>query len=404
MNGENKIMNISKRAQEMNFSPIRKLIPLADEAEKRGLKVYKLNIGQPNVVTPDSFFEGLNSYKEKIVKYSHSQGIPKLIESFVKSYKKMGIEIKNDELLITQGGSEAIMFVLMGICDEGDNILIPEPFYSNYASFCKFAGAEVVPIETKIEDNFHLPKKEEIENLINKNTRAILLSNPVNPTGTVYTKEEIEMILEIANKYGIYIIADEVYRQFVYDKSEYTSFMQLEGSKENVILIDSISKHYSACGARIGLIASKNKELMHHLMKFCQARLCVSTIEQHAAANLINTMDNYIEDVKTKYQNRRDLLYSYLKNIPGVVCYKPKGAFYAFAKLPIDDSEKFAKWLLEKYSYENQTLLIAPGPGFYKTKGKGKDEVRFSFCTSADELENAMIVLRRALEEYKKMD
>nr|WP_307775064.1 pyridoxal phosphate-dependent aminotransferase [uncultured Cetobacterium sp.] len=396
-------MKLSKRAIEMNFSPIRKLIPLADAAEARGLKVYKLNIGQPNVVTPDSFFEGLHNYKEKIVKYSHSQGIPQLLESFAKSYQKMGIDVAEEDLLITQGGSEAIMFILMAICDEGDNILIPEPFYSNYTSFCQFAGAEVKPIETKIETNFHLPRKEEIESLITPKTRAIMLSNPVNPTGTVYTKEEIEMIAEIAIKHNLYIIADEVYRQFVYDDIPYTSFMQLENVRDRVVLVDSISKHYSACGARIGLIASKNKELMNHILKFCQARLCVSTIEQHAAANLINTMDNYLEDVRIKYQNRRDLLFSYLNRIPGVVSYKPHGAFYAFAKLPIDDAEKFSKWLLTDYSYENQTLLLAPGPGFYQTDGKGKNEVRFSFCTSVDDIENSMIILRRALEEYSKI-
>lgn len=395
-------MNLSKRAVDMNFSPIRKLIPLADAAEAKGLKVYKLNIGQPNVVTPDSFFEGLHNYKEKIVKYSHSQGIPQLLDSFAESYQKMGIDIEKEDLLITQGGSEAIMFVLMAICDEGDNILIPEPFYSNYTSFCKFAGAEVIPIETTIETSFHLPSKEEIEAKITPKTRAIMLSNPVNPTGTVYTREEIEMIAEIAKKHDIYIIADEVYRQFVYDNVPYTSFMQLDDVRDRVILVDSISKHYSACGARIGLIASKNRELMSSILKFCQARLCVSTIEQHAAANLINTMDNYLEDVRIKYQNRRDLLFSYLNRIPGVVSYKPHGAFYAFAKLPIDDAEEFAKWLLTDYSYENQTLLLAPGPGFYETSGKGKNEVRFSFCTSVDDIENSMIILRRALEEYNK--
>lgn len=396
-------MNLSKRALEMNFSPIRKLIPLADAAEKKGLKVYKLNIGQPNVVTPDSFFEGLNNYQEKIVKYSHSQGIPKLLKSFAESYQKMGIDVAEEDLLITQGGSEAIMFVLMAICDSGDNILIPEPFYSNYTSFCHFAEADVIPIQTTIETSFHLPKREDIEALITPKTRAIMLSNPVNPTGTVYTRDEIEMIADIAKKHNIYIIADEVYRQFVYDNIPYTSFMQLEEAKDRVILVDSISKHYSACGARIGLIASKNKELMSCILKFCQARLCVSTIEQHAAANLVNTMDNYLEDVRIKYQNRRDLLYSYLDRIPGVISYKPHGAFYAFAKLPIDNAEKFAKWLLTDYSYENQTLLLAPGPGFYKTEGKGENEVRFSFCTSVDDIENSMIILRRALEEYNKI-
>lgn len=395
-------MNISNRALEMNFSPIRKLIPLADEAAKKGIKVYKLNIGQPNIVTPDSFFEGLHSYKEKIVTYSDSRGIPQLIESFVKSYKLSGINLEKEDILITQGGSEAILFTLMCICNEGDEVLVPEPFYSNYSSFSIFSGAKVKPIPTCIENNFHLPSKEELESLITPKTRAIMFSNPVNPTGTVYTDDEIKMIGELAIKHDLYIIADEVYRQFVYDDIPYTSIMNFENLKDRVVLVDSISKHYSACGARIGLIASKNHELMNYILKFCQARLCVSTIEQHAAANLINTMENYIEDVKMKYKSRRDLLYGYLKRIPGVVCSKPEGAFYIFAKLPVDNAEKFAKWLLTDYSYEGKTLLIAPGPGFYQTEGKGEQEVRFSFCTNVDDIENAMIVLRRALEEYNK--
>nr|WP_317280365.1 pyridoxal phosphate-dependent aminotransferase [uncultured Fusobacterium sp.] len=395
-------MNISNRALEMNFSPIRKLIPLADEAAKKGIKVYKLNIGQPNIVTPDSFFEDLHSYKEKIVTYSDSRGIPQLIESFVKSYKLSGINLEKEDILITQGGSEAILFTLMCICNEGDEVLVPEPFYSNYSSFSIFSGAKVKPIPTCIENNFHLPSKEELESLITPKTRAIMFSNPVNPTGTVYTADEIKMIGELAIKHDLYIIADEVYRQFVYDDIPYTSIMNFEDLKDRVVLVDSISKHYSACGARIGLIASKNHELMNYILKFCQARLCVSTIEQHAAANLINTMENYIEDVKMKYKSRRDLLYGYLKRIPGVVCSKPEGAFYIFAKLPVDNAEKFAKWLLTDYSYEGKTLLIAPGPGFYQTEGKGEQEVRFSFCTNVDDIENAMIVLRRALEEYNK--
>ena len=395
-------MNISNRALEMNFSPIRKLIPLADEAAKKGIKVYKLNIGQPNIVTPDSFFEGLHSYKEKIVTYSDSRGIPQLIESFVKSYKMSGINLEKEDILITQGGSEAILFTLMCICNEGDEVLVPEPFYSNYSSFSIFSGARVKPIPTCIENNFHLPSKEELESLITPKTKAIMFSNQVNPTGTVYTADEIKMIGELAIKHDLYIIADEVYRQFVYDDIPYTSIMNFEDLKDRVVLVDSISKHYSACGARIGLIASKNHELMNYILKFCQARLCVSTIEQHAAANLINTMENYIEDVKMKYKSRRDLLYGYLKRIPGVVCSKPEGAFYIFAKLPVDNAEKFAKWLLTDYSYEGKTLLIAPGPGFYQTEGKGEQEVRFSFCTNVDDIENAMIVLRRALEEYNK--
>lgn len=395
-------MHISDRALVMNYSPIRKLIPLADAAREKGIKVYSLNIGQPNIVTPDTFFTALHSFSDKIVKYSDSRGLEKLRDSFLESYEKNGTHFDKEDILITQGGSEAIFFTMMAICNEGDNILVPEPFYSNYSSFCKFAGATIKPIETTIENNFHLPKAEEIEKLIDENTRAILISNPVNPTGTVYTEEEIRMIGEIATKYDIYIVADEVYRQFIYDNTPYISFTQIEEIKDRVILVDSISKHYSACGARIGLVASKNVEFMKMVLKFCQARLCVSTIEQHAASNLINTMESYVEDVREKYKNRRDLLFAYLDTMPEIICSKPTGAFYAFAKLPVDSSEKFAKWLLTEYTYNNQTILLAPGPGFYQTEGKGEQEVRFSFCTNVDDIENAMIVLRRALKVYRE--
>lgn len=395
-------MHISKRVKSMNYSPIRKLIPLADEARKKGIKVYALNIGQPNVVTPDTFFTGLHNYKDKIVKYSDSRGIPQLIENFVENYKRSNTFFEKEDILITQGGSEAILFTLMAICNEGDNILVPEPFYSNYNSFSKFAGAKIIPIETKIEDKFHLPSQEAIESLITDKTRAILLSNPSNPTGTVYTEEEVRMIGDIAQKYDIYIIADEVYKQFIYDDIPYTSFTHIKELEDRVVLVDSISKHYSACGARIGLIASKNKELMAEILKFCQARLCVSTIEQHAAANLIHTLGTYMEDVRQKYKNRRELLFAYLDTMPEIVCSKPRGSFYAFAKLPVDSAEKFARWLLEEFSYENQTILIAPGPGFYQTEGKGEQEVRFSFCTNVEDIENGMIVLRRALKAYRK--
>ena len=396
-------MKLSNRVLNMNFSPIRKLVPLAQDAEKRGIKVYRLNIGQPNIVTPDSFFDGLSSFKEKIIKYSDSRGIEQLVESFIESYEKFNIHLSKDDILITHGGSEAILFALMAICDHGDEVLVPEPYYSNYSSFTKIAGAKVVPFITKIENQFHLPPKEEIVEKITDKTRAIMISNPVNPTGTVYTYEEVKMLAEIAKEHNLYIISDEVYRQFVYDDIEYTSLMYLKDIQERVILIDSISKHYSACGARIGLVASKNQRLINEILKLCQSRLCVSTIEQHAAANLINTLDDYLADVKVKYKSRRNLMYEYLMRIPGVVCEKPAGAFYIFAKLPVEDTEDFAQWLLTDYSYNNKTIMIAPGAGFYGTEGIGKNEVRLSFCTSIEDIENSMIILKRALDEYKKL-
>lgn len=397
-------MKISDRILNMNFSPIRKLVPLADAARNSGKKVYSLNIGQPNVVTPDSFFEGITNYNEKIVKYSDSRGIPELIDSFIESYKKWNINLSRDEILITQGGSEAILFTLMSICDAGDEVLVPEPFYSNYNSFAKIANAKIVPFLTKIEDDFHLPSKEEIVSKITDKTRCILFSNPVNPTGTIYTLEELSMLAEIAKEHDLYLISDEVYRQFVYDDIQYISAMSMEGILDRVILVDSISKHYSACGARIGLVASKNKDLMKQMLKLCQSRLCVSTIEQFAAANLINTLDNYVEDVRSKYNFRRNLMYDYLSSIPGVVCSKPTGAFYILAKLPIENTEDFAQWLLTDYEYEGKTVMIAPGSGFYATDGLGINEARFSFCTSIDDIENAMIVLTHAIEKYNNIE
>lgn len=396
-------MKISNRVLNMNFSPIRKLVPLANEAKRRGLKVYSLNIGQPNVVTPDSFFQGLTNYNEKIVKYSDSQGIHILIDSFIESYKNWNIDLSKDEILITQGGSEAILFTLMTICDPGDEVLVPEPFYSNYNSFAKVADAKIVPFLTKIEDGFHLPPKEEIISKITDKTKCILFSNPVNPTGTIYTYDELKMLADIAKEYDLYLISDEVYRQFVYDDIPYTSAMYMEDILDRVILVDSISKHYSACGARIGLVASKNKVLINQMLKLCQSRLCVSTIEQYAAANLINTLDSYIEDVRAKYKSRRNLMYEYLTRIPGVVCDKPSGAFYILAKLPVDNSEKFVEWLLTDYSYEGKTVMIAPASGFYATEGVGTNEVRLSFCTSVDDIENAMIVLTHAIKDYNSL-
>lgn len=389
-------MNFSNRVHNMDFSPIRKLVPLSKAAEDRGIKVYHLNIGQPDVKTPDTFFQGITNYNEKIVKYSDSQGIDTLIDSFIRSLSDSNIYFEKDEIMITHGGSEAIQFAIMATCDPGDEILSPEPFYSNYNSFAKVSGAKIVPFETKIEDNFHLPKKEEIIAKITDKTKCIMLSNPCNPTGTVYSYEEMRMLGEIAKEYNLFIISDEVYRQFIFDNVPYTSSIHLTDILDRVILVDSISKHYSACGARIGLVASKNKDLMHQILKLCQARLCVSTIEQYAAANLINTMGSYITDVKMAYKKRRDIMYSGLSSIPGVICSKPEGAFYILAKLPVDDSDAFAKWLLTDFSYNNETVMFAPASGFYATLGLGKSEARFSYCTSIEDIENSIVILKKA--------
>ncbi len=393
-------MHISNRIQNMQFSPIRKLAPYAEEAKKKGVKVYHLNIGQPDIVTPDTFFEGIRNFDESVLKYANSQGIDNLIDSFIEYYKKWNVEFDKDEIMITYGGSEAILFALMAICDPGDEVIIPEPFYTNYNSFTDLAGVNIAPFITKAEEGFHLPKKEVIVSKITDKTRAILISNPGNPTGVVYTKEEIEMLSDIAKEHDLYIIADEVYREFVYDNLKYTSALYMTDILDRVILIDSISKRYSACGARIGLVASKNKGLIHEILKLCQSRLCVPTIEQVAAANLINTPEKYFEEVKAEYENRRNIMYNALSVIPGVICEKPTGAFYIMVKLPIEDAEDFAKWMLTEFSYNNKTVMFAPAEGFYATSGLGKNEIRMSYCLNCDDLTDAMDIFAKALNKY----
>lgn len=398
-------MEFSKRIKEMGYSPMRKLVPFADAAEKKGLKVYKLHIGQPDVKTPDSFFEGIKQFEEKIVKYANSRGVPELLAAFEKSYAKIGLDLKEENLLITHGGSEALMFTLATICDLGDEVLVPEPFYSNYDSFLKVADAHLVPIPTTFENGYHLPEKAVIEALITDKTKAIMFSNPCNPTGTVFTPTEMEMIADLAIENNLYIITDEVYRQFIYEDIPYQSFLEIERIRERTILVDSISKHYSACGARIGVIASYNIDFINQAMKLLQARLSVSTIEQYATANLLGTLDDYMDQIRLEYKVRRDLLYTYLTAIPNVSCIKPKSAFYIIAKLPVLDVEHFAQWLLTDFEYEGQTLMFAPGPGFYMTEGLGKQEARFSFCThNLLEIERGIKVLVKGLETYQKLE
>lgn len=397
------MLKLSKRIMSMQASPIRKLAPMADEAKKNGKKVYHLNIGQPDIHTPEAFYEALKKFSDPVLKYTGSQGIPELVESFIKYYKNWNINLEKNEIMITNGGSEAIMFAMMAVCDHGENVLIPEPFYTNYNGFSQVAGVDVKPFLTKAENGFHLPTEAEIVNAIDNKTRAILLSNPGNPTGVVYTKDELNLVAKIAKEHDLYIIADEVYREFVYDGLEYTSFMHIKGIEDRVILIDSISKRYSACGARIGLIASKNKELIANILKLCQSRLCVPTIEQVAAATLVDTPEKYFVETKKEYQARRDVVYNALREMSGVICEKPTGAFYVIAKLPVKDAEDFVKWLLTDYSINNETVMLAPAAGFYATEGLGIDEVRISYCLNCDDLKNAMNIMKHGLEEYKKI-
>jgi aspartate aminotransferase len=395
-------MKLSKRISEMQFSPIRKLVHFAEEAKQRGIRVIHLNIGQPDVKTPELFEKAVKNYHHEVLAYTDSQGIDPLLESFIKYYEKWNIKLDKDELLVTNGGSEAIIFAIMVICDSGDNVLVPEPFYTNYNGFTEVAGAKVLPFLTKAEDGFHLPTKEEIESKINSKTKAILISNPGNPTGVVYSANELRIIADIAKEKDLYIIADEVYREFVYDGLKYTSMMYLEDVADRVILIDSVSKRYSACGARIGLLASKNKEIIHQALKLCQSRLCVPTIEQIGAAALKDTPDSYFKNVNTEYQKRRDIMYEGLKSIPGIVCEKPTGAFYIVAKLPVKNAEDFAKWLLTDFNLNGTTVMVAPAAGFYATKGLGLDEVRLAYCLNIEELKLSIKILAIAIKEYNK--
>lgn len=395
-------MKFSERIVAMQESPIRKLVPIADEVKKNGRKVYHLNIGQPDIKTPEEFFTAVKNFDEEVLAYASSQGIPVMVDSLIKYFGKHDIHLEKDEIIITNGGSEALVFAMIATCDHGDEVLIPEPFYTNYNSFGSLAGVNVVPITTKAEEGFHLPSKDEIIKLITPKTKAILIANPGNPTGTVYTKEEVYMLRDIAKEHNIYIIADEVYKEFIYDDLEFTSFAHLEDIQDRVVITDSISKRYSACGARIGCIASKNKDLMKNVMKLAQGRLCVATLEQVGAAALVNVADSYIEEVKEDYWKRRDLVYNALKEMEDVVCEIPHGAFYVIAKLPVVDADDFVVWLLRDFHIDNETVMLAPAEGFYATEGLGKDEVRLSYCLNVEDLAKAMNILNEGLKAYPR--
>jgi aspartate aminotransferase len=393
-------MEVSNRIKKVLFSPIRKLTPYAELARKKGVKIYHLNIGQPDIETPPTFFEGVDKFKEKVLQYSNSNGEKILLESFSLYYKKLNFNLEPKEIMVTNGGSEAILFTLMAICDIGDNIIVPEPFYTNYRSIAAACGIEVRTFTTLRRNNFHLPQKDRITELITPETKAIMFSNPGNPTGVVYTKEEVSLIVDIAKEYNLYIISDEVYREFIYDGLKHTSILEFEDVQDRAILIDSISKRYSACGARVGLTASKNTVLNNEILKMCQLRLSSPTLEQFGAANLINTPENYFIKVRDEYTHRRDVLYEKLLEIPGVECMKPEGAFYIIAKLPVEDAEEFSKWMLSEYSLNNETVMVAPAEGFYLTPDFGKDEIRISYCLEAEALSKSINILKNALKEF----
>lgn len=396
-------MEPSKRVSNIPCSPIRALSSVEAETLKKNIKIYHLNIGQPDIPTPEIFFDSIKDFNKDVLSYVASQGNDKLQESFIEYYKQWDIDFEKGELLITNGGSEAIQFALMTTCDIGDEVIIPEPFYTNYYGFAQASGIIVKSFASDRSNNFHLPAKNEITKNISSKTRALFITNPSNPTGVVYTEAEIKMICEIVKEYNLYLIIDEVYREFVYDDCKFVSPLNDESVNENVILIDSISKRYSACGARIGLLASKNKELMKQALKLCQLRLCVPAIEQYAAASLINTPKEYFKTVKDEYQNRRNIIYECLQAIPNVVCEKPAGAFYIIAKLPVDNAEKFARWMLEDFTYKNKTVMIAPAEKFYLTPNLGVDEVRLSYCINSEDLKDSIQIIGLAIKEYNKI-
>ncbi len=384
----------------MPASPIRKLVPYAEGAKKRGVKVYHLNIGQPDIPTPEVALTAIKENPLKVVEYSHSAGNESYRRGLAEYYRSVGINIDHNEVIITTGGSEAITIGFMSCLNPGDEVIIPEPFYANYNGFATQAGVKVVPVTSSIENNFALPPIAEMEKLITPKTRGVVICNPNNPTGYLYSKEELQELAKLVKKHDMYLFADEVYREFCYDGNSHFSTMQLEGLEDNVVLMDSVSKRYSMCGVRIGALISKNKEVMAAAMKFAQARLCPPSYGQIAAEAALDTPKEYFTEVYDEYIQRRDFMVEALNKMEGVVCPKPKGAFYTVVKLPVDDADKFAQWLLESFDHNNQTVMLAPASGFYATPGLGKDEVRIAYVLKIEDLKNAMETLEAALKQY----
>ena len=391
---------LSNKAVKMPESPIRKLVPYAEKAKSKGKTVYHLNIGQPDIETPEVALNAIRNFDHKVIEYSHSAGFESYRNKLSEYYKSININVEPTEILVTTGGSEALTFGFMTTCDPGDEIIIPEPFYANYNGFAVAAGLNVVPVTASIETGFALPPVEEFEKKITSKTKAIVICNPGNPTGYLYSKEELEKLRDIVKKHDLFLFADEVYREFCYDGAQPFSVMNLEGIDNNVILIDSVSKRYSMCGARIGCLISRNKEVMTAALKFGQARLSPPTIDQIASEAALATPQSYFDDVVNEYVKRRDIMIEGLNNIPGVFCPKPSGAFYCVAKFPVDNAERFCQWLLEDFEYEGATVMMAPANGFYSTKGQGEQEARIAYVLNQDSLRKAVKCLEEALKVY----
>ena len=391
---------ISAKGLCMPESPIRKLVPFAENAKKRGTQVIHLNIGQPDISTPEIALKAIRNFEPNVIAYSHSAGNQSYREGLAHYYQNVGIDVDHTQILVTTGGSEAISIALNTIMDKGDEIIIPEPFYANYNGFSTAADITVKPITSSIDNGFALPSISEFEKLITPNTKAILICNPGNPTGYLYTKDELNALKKVVLKHDLFLIADEVYREFTYDGKKHTSVLEIDELDQNTILIDSVSKRYSMCGARVGCMVTKNKEVLETALKFAQARLSPPSLGQVAGEAALNAPKSYFTEVIDEYVNRRDLLIQGLNKIDGITCPKPSGAFYCIAQLPIDDADKFAKWLLEEFSWNNKTVMVAPAQGFYSTPEIGKQQIRIAYVLNVEELQNAITIIEEALKIY----
>lgn len=391
---------VAKRAKLMPPSPIRKLVPYAEDAKKRGIQVYQINIGQPDIKSPQLFMDAFRNHQLDVLPYGHSAGLWEYREALVSYYKRFNIHINSEEILVTHGGSEAIIFAMMATMDPGEEIIIPEPFYTNYNGFAIEAGVQVIPVTSKVEDGFKLPPIAEIEEKISPKTRAIMICTPNNPTGYVYTPDEMEALRKLVLEHDLFFFSDEVYREFIYEGAVYTSVFHLKDLEDRAILLDSISKRYSVCGARVGCLITRNKDILSTGLRLGQARLCPATLEQMAAQAAVNTPQSYFEEVLQEYRKRRDVVFEELQKIPGVIALKPQGAFYTIVKLPVDDADKFSTWLLKDFQLEKETIMLAPANGFYATPGKGVDEVRIAFVLNVKAMKRSMEILGEALKVY----
>ncbi len=396
-------MKISLRAESIQESPIRKLSAVALKTKEEGKKVYHLNIGQPDIPTPPEFYNAIKSYSEKVLSYGPSDGIPELKDAMIEYFLRYDIRLKRENLTITYGGSEAVSFAFNIVGDPGDEILIPEPFYTNYNGYATMSNLKIIPIPTEAESGFHLPDISVIEKRITEKTKAILICSPNNPTGTIFSEDEIRTLGKLVKKHNLFLIADEVYKEFTYDGSRHFSVLEIADIENNVIVIDSISKRYSSCGARIGAMITRNRKVMDSALKFAQARLCPPTLEQLGAAATYALPNSYFTAIKKEYRERRDTLYNILMGNKEIILRKPEGAFYLMAKIPVDNSDKFARWMLESFDVDKETVMVAPGGGFYSTEGKGINEVRIAYVLDSEKLEKAGRIFLKAIEEYNNL-